>query len=118
MGKKWGSREDVHMERATVGIKTVRSRPRRRTEKGAPCLRTTCGKSLRCETEKRMRSIVSSHVHMCVAVTYTHTQTRREYARMCLNRLRTAFFRSDRDISSCSSDSTWKLMCSNCRKRE
>lgn len=78
--------DDVHMGRATAGIKTERSRPRRRTEKGAPCLRTTCGKSLRCETEKRVRSIVSSHVHMCVAVlSHTHMQTRRENTRECVS---------------------------------
>jgi len=53
------------LRRCEVGLEEER------TEKGEePCLRTACGKSPRCETEKRVRSIVSSHVHACAVASY------------------------------------------------
>lgn len=119
MGKKWISVEKTWIwEGQRWGLR--RNELRKRTEKGAPCLRTTCGKSLRCETEKRVRSIVSSHVHMCVPYTHMHTW-RVGSTRECVSSIAYAyarlFFCSVSDTSSCLLNSIWKLARS-CRKCE
>jgi hypothetical protein len=100
-----------------VEVKTKREVALEGEQKREPRLRATCGKSLRCETEKRVHSIVSSHVHACV-VFPSHTRkgarvraSTATYARATYTRL---FFslvkRALRDISQCCSDNIWKLL--------